>query len=68
MELLTGDDLTELLGVDAARRPAIAITLARYCEPHRGYHDLADIVLRAELAPAVQDQALAALKLLAPER
>src|SRR3954471_13515051 len=34
-------------------------------QPHRGYHDLADIVLNADLAPAVQDQALAALKLLA---
>ena len=44
MELLTGDDLTELLGVDAARRPAIARTLARYCEPHRGYHDTAHVL------------------------
>src|SRR5260221_718105 len=34
-------------------------------QPHRGYHDLADIVLRADLPSAVQEQALAALRLLA---
>ena len=44
MELLTGDDLTELLGVDAARRLVTARTLARYSEAHRNYHDTAHVL------------------------
>lgn len=44
MELLTEDDLTELLGVDTARRLVIARTLARYGEAHRSYHDTTHVL------------------------
>jgi predicted metal-dependent HD superfamily phosphohydrolase len=42
--LLTEDDLTELLGTDAARRLVVARTLARYGEGHRSYHGTAHVL------------------------
>ncbi len=44
MELLTQDDLTELLGVDTAGRLVVARTLARYGEAHRSYHGTAHVL------------------------
>lgn len=44
MELLTEEDLSELLGVDTASRLVIARTLARYAEAHRSYHDTAHVL------------------------
>ena len=41
---LTEGDLTELLGVDTARRLVIARTLARYGEAHRSSHDTAHVL------------------------
>ncbi|HEY3103050.1 MAG TPA: nickel pincer cofactor biosynthesis protein LarC [Pyrinomonadaceae bacterium] len=57
------------LKVDRVSKRGIAATQVNIIssphQPHRGLHDLASIVMQAELPPSIQERAISALKLLA---
>ena len=53
VQLLTEDDLGNLLGTTAPSRRLVARTLERYSEPHRSYHDTAHVLAVASRISAL---------------